>query len=175
MEHPEEIVKFLDWFWTEEGKRFVLFGIEGATYTVENGEIKWDINDPVYKDNEGYAFHQTTLNFQFAVNNMSEGYPALRSSIPDYDKITAGFQTAKDNIIESDGRFMPDLKAFQNHPELVPGTGAGTLFLDMFAKVLIGRESIDEAFDSFVAEWKRRGGEEAMKEATEWYHSYYGN
>ncbi|MNU05984.1 hypothetical protein D3C72_2509950 [compost metagenome] len=52
----------------------------------------------------------------------------------------------------------------------MPGTGAGTLFLDMFAKVITGKEELDPAFDKFVSEWKRRGGDEAMKEATAWYN-----
>jgi hypothetical protein len=67
---------------------------------------------------------------------------------------------------------MPTLQSLKTNPELTVGTGAGTLFLDMFAKVITGKEDADSAFDKFVAEWKRRGGDAAIKEATDWYNAF---
>ncbi|MDF2669677.1 MAG: hypothetical protein K0R67_1983, partial [Paenibacillus sp.] len=65
---------------------------------------------------------------------------------------------------------MPTLSPFKTNPELVPGLGAGTLFLDMFAKIITGKEELDKAFDAFVADWTKRGGDKAIVEATEWYN-----
>jgi hypothetical protein len=63
--------------------------------------------------------------------------------------------------------YMPNLEALTTRPEL--GIGSGTLFLDMFAKVITGKLDLDTGFENFVAEWKKRGGDQAIKEATEWY------
>jgi hypothetical protein len=45
--------------------------------------------------------------------------------------------------------------------------------MDMFAKAITGKEPLDAAFDGFVKEWKRRGGDEAIKEATKWYADFH--
>ncbi|MGD6817437.1 extracellular solute-binding protein [Metabacillus sp. 84] len=39
---PEAAIKYLDYFFTEEGRRLMNYGVEGETYTVENGK-------PVFK------------------------------------------------------------------------------------------------------------------------------
>lgn len=39
---------------------------------------------------------------------------------------------------------------------------------EMFTKIILGKESID-AFDTFVAEWKKLGGDKITQEVNEWY------
>lgn len=56
--------------------------------------------------------------------------------------------------------------ALQARPEL----GRNGLFLEFTARVITGKDSVD-SFDSFVADWKKRGGEQLIKEATDWYKS----
>lgn len=73
----------------------------------------------------------------------------------------------------NDAMHMPVLSTLQTHPEL--GTGAGSLFMDMVAKVVTGKEEADKAFETFTSEWKRRGGNDAIKEATAWYKSFNAN
>jgi hypothetical protein len=68
---------------------------------------------------------------------------------------------------------MPKLTAFNTRPELALAFAPGSLFLDMFAKVVTGKEQLDPAFDKFVAEWTRRGGDTAIKEATTWYNNFH--
>ncbi|RAV17865.1 extracellular solute-binding protein [Paenibacillus contaminans] len=41
---------------------------------------------------------------------------------------------------------------------------------EMVTKIILGKESID-AFDSFVAEWKKLGGDKITQEVNEWYKS----
>jgi putative aldouronate transport system substrate-binding protein len=168
-EHPEEIIKFLNWAWSDEADNFFDFGINRVNYTEEDGAVKWDPNSEANKENGAYQFYQLSIN--------PRGDGRMTSKVLDMNPVgkivKEGNQLATNNIIEHDGLHMPTLESLATHPELTLGTGSGTLFLDMFAKVITGKEELDPAFDQFVEEWKRRGGEAAMKEATEWYNSFH--
>ena len=61
-----------------------------------------------------------------------------------------------------------NLTALMNYPEL--DTGNCDLFYEMAAKIFYGQEPADY-FDEFVAEYKSRGGDEIIKEATEAYQA----
>ncbi|MFC4776640.1 extracellular solute-binding protein [Paenibacillus sp. GCM10023252] len=43
-----------------------------------------------------------------------------------------------------------------------------TMELEAYAKIIYGKESID-SFDTFVADWKSKGGDQIEKEVNEWY------
>lgn len=164
--NPEEIIKFLDWAWSsEQAKNFWDYGIEGSNYTVDNGKIVWDPASP-NNDNQESDVYRLSLN---VTGNGLASVGAL-AVLPNNEIIMDGITKAELSAIDSPTKYMPQLKAFATNPELVPGFGAGTLFLDMFAKVVTGREDVDSAFDAFVAEWKQRGGDAAIAEATDWYN-----
>ena len=40
VERPHDVVKFFDWFYTEEGSLTTNFGVEGETYVLEDGKAK---------------------------------------------------------------------------------------------------------------------------------------
>ncbi|MEF3305807.1 extracellular solute-binding protein [Paenibacillus sp. GYB003] len=162
----EAAIKFLDWAWSDDANKFFAYGVEGKNYTVENGAVKWDANAPSNKEKGDSVFYQLSINPRGDGRMVQD---VLKFS-PNGDMLVRGVELAKNAIFKHDGLNMPALKALETHPELVPGTGAGTLFLDMFAKVVTGKEELDPAFDKFVSEWKRRGGDEAIKEATAWYN-----
>lgn len=167
--NAEDVVKFLDWAWSDEAEEFFALGIKDYNYKIENGKPVWNLNDPANKDNDASVF------YQLSINPRGDGrmLPRLLEVIPNSEAIKEGIKTAAANVFPNDGLHMPTLESLKTHPELTPGTGAGTLFLDMFAKVITGKENVDTAFDQFVAEWKRRGGDAAIKEATDWYNSFH--
>jgi putative aldouronate transport system substrate-binding protein len=49
--YPVETIKYFDFFFTEEGRRLMNFGIEGDTYTMQNGEPI--LTDKILKAEEG--------------------------------------------------------------------------------------------------------------------------
>ena len=165
----EDVVKFLNWAWSDEAEEFFALGIKDYNYKVENGKPVWNMNDPANKENDASVF------YQLSINPRGDGrmLPKLLDVIPNSEAIKAGIETAARNVFKNDGLHMPTLESLKTHPELVPGTNAGTLFLDMFAKVVTGKEDVDSAFDNFVNEWKRRGGDKAIEEATNWYNSFH--
>lgn len=164
--HAEDAIKFLNWVWSDEANKFFAYGIEGNNYAVENGAVKWDPKAPANADKNASDF------YQLVVNPRGDGrmVPDALKFAPNGEALLRGIEIGKNSIFPADNKDMKVLKAYETHPEIVPGTGAGTLFLDMFAKVITGKEELDPAFDKFVSEWKRRGGDEAMKEATAWYN-----
>ncbi|PYI56305.1 extracellular solute-binding protein [Paenibacillus flagellatus] len=165
----EDVVKFLDWAWSDEAETFFALGIKDKNYKVENGKPVWSLTDPANKDNDASVF------YQLSINPRGDGrmLPRVLDVVPNSEALKAGIKTAQENVIQNDALHMPTLESLKTHPELAVGTGAGTLFLDMFAKVVTGKEPLDSAFDKFTAEWKRRGGDAAIKEATDWYNGFH--
>lgn len=50
-ENPEKIIKYLDFFYSEEGRRLMNYGIEGETYEIKDGKPAF--TDKVMKANDG--------------------------------------------------------------------------------------------------------------------------
>ncbi|MDU0203727.1 extracellular solute-binding protein [Paenibacillus sp. MAH-36] len=167
--NPENIIKYLEWAYSSpDADQFFAYGIKGQNFTEENGQIKYDINQPVNAEKNAFQMYQVSLN----PREIGFAAPLVLKALPESDKITKGYATSKESLIPNEAKFMPRLESLASHPELNIGAAQGTLFLDMFAKVLTGREPLDSAFDNFVVEWKKRGGDAAIKEATEWYNKF---
>lgn len=172
-EHPEEVIKFLNYLHSgdEELERFFALGIEGVNHTLENGEVHYDVTDPVNAELNAFQMHQLNLNFK----EQGLSSDLVLANLPDGDKVIEGYQTSDLTPVEHDSMYMPQLPIFSERPELLPGFATGNMFTDMWAKVVVGEESLDAAFDAFVANWYSRGGEQAIEQATEWYNDFHGN
>lgn len=166
--NPEEIIKFLDWAWSSpEADKFFAFGVQDHNYTEENGEVKFDPNGPNNSELNEKEFFQLTLNVrENGLNN-----PTVLQALPDSETILKGYEDAKTAMIPNDAMYMPPLKAIEGRPELNPGFVSGSLFYDAFVKMVVGKEDLDKGFDAFVKDWKSRGGDAMIQEATEWYNS----
>ncbi|WP_127581757.1 extracellular solute-binding protein [Paenibacillus koleovorans] len=164
--NPEEVIKYLNWAWSSpEADKFFAYGIEGRNYTVgTDGKIVFDA-----KSQANTEIGQVRL----TINPRQEGRlsPLVLAIDPNANLLKAGLQAAQNSIYKNDGLYMPNLDALKTHPEL--GSGAGTLFLDMFAKVVTGKAELDATFDQFVKDWKARGGDAAIAEATKWYKAFH--
>ncbi|WNQ10463.1 extracellular solute-binding protein [Paenibacillus aurantius] len=166
----EESLKFLEWAWTSpEAEKFYAYGIKGVNYTEENGKINYDSSAPANADKNAFQMYQLSLNMK----EIGFASPLVLKVAPEADKLIKGYETASRNMIKHDGLYMPRLKSLSNKPELALGLGSSNLFTDMFAKVVTGKAPLDSAFDNFVADWKKRGGDEVIQEATEWYNSFH--
>ncbi|MDF2671517.1 MAG: extracellular solute-binding protein family 1 [Paenibacillus sp.] len=166
--NAKEIIQFLDWTLSDDPKKntFFSFGIEGYNHTVENGKIKYDANAPANLDKGQSSMFQTML-YPLGDNRMS---PEIISLSPSKDLIQKGVKVAAQAAYVAPSKYMPPLDAVVKNPELADR--AGTLYLDMFAKVITGKEELEPAFTKFVAEWKKRGGDDAIKQANEWYKEF---
>ncbi|GAA3408950.1 extracellular solute-binding protein [Paenibacillus hodogayensis] len=173
VKNPEEIVKYFEWAYTnKQAADFFHYGIENVNYKKVDGKVTFDgVPKPLpgLKDNENQIF-------QLLLNARGVGYedPEVLALSPVGATVQDAFAKAKKSAVKDDTANLPTLGLMTQKPELQAATTTGTLFMDMFAKALTGKESVDTAFDNFVSEWKKRGGDQLIKEATEWHKSFYG-
>lgn len=159
-----EIIKFFDWFYSDEvPAEFFLYGIEGDTYTKDGDKINYKY--PSTKEEyDAESFHQEWLHFTGPkVHLTDETFIRGRNM---GDLIFEGISVGLSGGIVNDGLDMPTLPALQARPEL----DHNGLFQEISAKIIAGQEPLD-AFDDYVADWRARGGDQWIEEATEWYNN----
>lgn len=166
---PEKIIQFFDWMVSEEAEKFFTFGVEGETYTVENGEIKYTaptetqaVDEERYRQAFLWMVQDTTYN-KGALGLTEEG----RKLIEVYD-----------NILANEGRdgidFEPRLEALKKNPDITPNSDtAAPLIVQHMVKMVYGQEKISD-WPKVVEEWKSKGGNDVIKEATEKYNNKQG-
>lgn len=158
-----EIIKFFDWYYSDEAPvNFFLYGIEGKDHTVKaDGTIEYKYPETA-EDYGQESQHQQWLKFTGPKYHLTdEKFIKGRNR---GDLILEGIRVSMEDGIVDDGLDIPALPTIKARPEL----NHNGLFLEFAAKVITGKESVD-SFDSFVADWKKRGGDAWIKEATDWY------
>ncbi|MCR8635818.1 extracellular solute-binding protein [Paenibacillus radicis (ex Xue et al. 2023)] len=160
--NPENAIKFLDWFYSDEAQKFLTYGIEGDDYTLEGGKMKYkypEKQEDIYRE----EMHLTWLRM-VGPSHLSDA--EFMKNRPSGDLVMRAMDVAAKEGRKNDGLGMPALPTAQARPEL----SRDGLWLELAAKVITGKESPD-AFDKFVEDWKKRGGDQIIKEATDWYKS----
>jgi putative aldouronate transport system substrate-binding protein len=162
-----DAVKWVNTCWSNpEAETFFLWGIKDYNYTVDSaGKIQWDAKNP----NNATDGQNTTYRILLNPTVYHYDTPKLLAARPNAKVYLDGIETAKNHSFKNVAIDMPTIEVLKTAPELTPGFVVGGLFLDMFAKVVTGKEDLEPAFNAFVAEWKKRGGDAAIKQATEWY------
>lgn len=161
--NPEAIIKFLDWFYSDDKAKdtFFMYGLEGDNYTVENGTIKYKY-PTTNEQMDAQNMFQEWLHFTGGKPHLTD--ETFIKNKPNGDKIFASLQVAAKEGFKDDALEMPAMPTLKARPEL----NYDGLWLEFAAKVITGKESVDK-FNDFVADWKKRGGDQLIKEATEWY------
>ncbi|WP_397328580.1 extracellular solute-binding protein [Paenibacillus arenilitoris] len=166
-----EIVKFFDWMISEEAERFFSVGIEGDTYTLDaGGAISYKF--PATKEEqEEESWRSGTM---WAVHDAT--YNRLRLALNEDGKATL---EAFDNVLSQEGLpgigFYPELNAFSKYPDLAaPQPDVGPkLIIDHMVKMIYGKEPISD-WPKVIEEYKAKGGDEIIKEATERWNDKSG-
>jgi putative aldouronate transport system substrate-binding protein len=156
--NPEAIVKLFDWLISEEGQLFADLGMEGQTFTKEGGSIKYNADkDPDLRWREAvftlHGFHETAQKAK--INNDAA-----------YNKLIQTIETSRKEGIPNITAGMPPSETMTKNADLAY-KGA---FQEAAAKIILGEKPVDY-FDEFVASWKKQGGEQAIKEMTDWYNA----
>lgn len=159
--NPEAIIKLFDWLATEEGQEFVNFGVPGTTYTKEGGQIKYDKQKDT--DSKTITWRPTLLNligYNKEMLTVQVGKEAV-------EKLDLAYNITQKEGIPVITRGMPSSKSAQKYPDL---KSYGTMFLQAASKIMLGDQPI-EYFDEFVKNWRAQGGNEIIKEMTDWYNA----
>ncbi len=176
--NKELAIKVLDYGFTEEGRTMLEFGIEGDTYTVENGEIQY--NDAIQNGNGDLSAAEAK---SYYVRN-TENIPMYRSSTKPY--LTPSGQSAtytkkneypqQDEALEIWG---VNLAPKYNIPSLAPqdenygklSTDISAYAEEMMLKFITGEEPLSN-FDSYLAEMNTRGYEQLHQIMQNAYTAY---
>jgi putative aldouronate transport system substrate-binding protein len=167
-ETAEGIVKFLDWMVTPEADTFFNFGIEGETFKKENGKVVYEIpTDP-----DGLK----SLDVRVWSRVIMEG--AYNKDMLAYESRGGDLLKAFNEVLPTEGRggvlFDPELKAYGKYPDLAPKFDEpAKLITDHMVKMIFGKEPISD-WPKVIEEWKAKGGNEIIKEATERFNNKDG-
>lgn len=171
-ERAIEILKFMEWQLTEEAEMFFTFGLEGDTYTVDaQGNVNYKTPETDHeKEEEGWRSGQLWM-----VRDTTYTRPMLELDEKYGDKVLTAF----DEILANEGRggigFYPELEASAKFPELgFPSQDVGPSFIiDNMVRMIYGDRPIEE-WPQVLEEYRERGGDEIIKEATERYNNKDG-
>lgn len=161
--HPEETVKALDYFFSEEGHMLKNFGVEGVTYNMKDGYPTY--TDEILKNPDGLTIPQAMAK-HFIAN-----YPFVGEDDDRYNEQYYQFQQQKDAAILFSKYADNTLKVGLPPVSLTTEESAefskimsdvNTYRDEMFVKFIMGAEPI-ENFDKFVAQMEKFNLKQAIK------------
>ncbi|KQX48869.1 extracellular solute-binding protein [Paenibacillus sp. Root444D2] len=163
--NPERFIQFLDWAYTEDAKKntFFNYGIKDINYTESNGQINYDVKSDV---NSKEKLHFQSLLYPAGSTQLNPDV-VKKEGILDPELIKKGMTYIDKNLFDLPSLNMPPLESIKTKPEL--NYIQSSLFLDTVIKIMTGKLDPDKGFDDFVLDWKKRGGDAAIKEANDWY------
>ena len=151
----KEIVQLFDYFYSEEGSLLMNFGIEGETYTMENGKPTYTEN--IANDSQGRSIlsmlniyghrewaYKQDIGYEDAL--LDETYVNYRNDMEQYIRPT-----------------IPALSFTEEEREVINSTYTEILSYkdEMINKFIMGKEPLDN-FDSFVQTLKNMGIDDVL-------------
>ncbi|MNG19800.1 hypothetical protein D3C85_1364520 [compost metagenome] len=83
-----------------------------------------------------------------------------------YNKLIQTIETSRKEGITNPTAGMPPSETLTKNADL----GYKGSFQEAAAKIILGEKPLDY-FDEYVANWKKQGGDKAIKELTDWYNA----
>lgn len=158
--YPEETLRWVDYFYGDEGAKLELMGVEGQTYTVKNGDYYY--NDSITNAKEGFTTALSkyttwvgipypgikTVKYGGHYNTYADVAVSARNSLAKYvpKEIwnTFVFSTSESKIINSTGN---DIQ---------------TYVLSMQAQFITGKASLTNDWSKYVSQIKSMGLDDYM-------------
>lgn len=152
-----EAIKYFDFWFSEEGKMLSTYGVEGETYTINNGEL--DLTDSVKDGNILENLYKVGAQLEFP-----------HESDPDFVRFTTQGEALKGLNMYAENNYMmeqfPPLKFSADEKKRFDELSAaiGTYVNEQFQKWIMGAQVLDDAvWDAFVRELDKLGVEEYTK------------
>ncbi len=164
---PITVIKYFDYFFTEEGTAFVNWGIEGDSYVVnEKGDKEFTpkVMNSSEMDPLGYL---RSIGVQYRIGMKQEAAYEYAFMTPEAAEATALYNAHPE-------WYQFDIPALDGDPlfKYTPGDESEYKRImsqikpymdEMFQKWFLGTSNIDDDYDKFVAELKKRGIERATE------------
>lgn len=153
----DAVLKVWDWAASDEGGVFIFAGVEGKDYTVKDGKITL-LDD---RKGKNIGWRQLTLGVQQPNVDHEPIYSILKQSYGEQGMhdLTLANECGSYNTLSL---YCPTFSELSKYDF----TKAVQEFTD---KAIIGDINIDAEWDSYVANWRKNGGDEKIKLSTEWY------
>lgn len=167
---PGTILKWVDYFYSEEGSVFGYLGKEGVTYNMEDGNMVYIDEILNYKDGIGLGA------FQY-VDNVYGGYFPYIELSPEI-RAAAGRQEAPvyTDLTEETlpSVTLPDLPATQEEANESSSIMAdlGNYVGQMRVEFVTGTKDIDQEWDNYIAQLKKMGSDKYLQIKQEQYKRY---
>ena len=165
--HVKEAVKWLDYAYSDEGVRLFNFGIEGESYTMENGTPTY--TDSIMNNPQGLPVSEAIA--QYAIPT---GYPTLQS-LDYFDQFMLPHQKAAINVWKDAdaGRSFPSLKFTTAESENVSKkyNEIKSYHDEMINKFIVGKETLDK-FDTYLSTIQSMGIEDVVSSYQAAYDRY---
>lgn len=160
-QHVEETIKYLDFWWTEEGSRLMTYGIEGDTFVMEDGE-------PVYTDK--------VMNNELPINSYMKNIGGQQyyishlnlSSYENFMMSQEGVDVLKlyqDNgVVNKICPNLPSMSLTEEETELIQSKWPiiSTYILEQIQKWTFDGSAIDSDFDKYMSDIKAMGIDEIL-------------
>ncbi|OAS20488.1 extracellular solute-binding protein [Paenibacillus oryzisoli] len=156
---PAAIVKMMDWMISEEGQKFVYFGLQGVTWKEDGGKISYDIEKDVADKTSPWRPSSFNL---VGYNKNLLGVQVGDKAIEKLDEV---YQIAQKEGIPNLLLGAPDFKSVKKFPDLAR---EGNMWMEAASQIIYNKKPLDY-FDEFVKNWRAQGGNEIVKEYTDWY------
>ncbi|MGN7359710.1 extracellular solute-binding protein [Paenibacillus sp. SAF-054] len=163
------IIRFFDWMLSDEAERFFSFGIPGDTYTVSGGAINYRFPQTKEEQDEQGFRELLWLSHDLTINR------ERTKLLPGGEDVLE----AIDSTLSGEGRgsivFIPDLEAFNIYPDLAPNhpNQPPPFIVDHIVRMMYGKEPISN-WPKVIQEYRSRGGDDIIREATQRYHANEG-
>ena len=165
---PVLAIKMLDYLWSEDGIKYLAWGIEGKTYTMENGKPKF--TDFVNKNSEKLGASDALRSVgawpTIPWVQQKEQYTQMLSQIPDFENFG--------ELIKPVSKVgYPMLLASKEDQERITAleSDINTYRKEMMIKFVIGKEPISK-FNKYVETLKSMGLDELISIRQKQYDKY---
>lgn len=156
--NPEAAIRFMDWFYSDEGRRAANFGIEGQTYTMQDGKPQF--MDEVISQGGVNLYLQTNYGAQLPIG-YAQDFEYERQWTSDEGVEAYELYTGADIYTE---KYTPVLNLTAEETEIYDQylTVLNEYQNERVNAFITGKEDIETGWDSYVEKCKELGSEEIV-------------
>ena len=173
---PAGAVAFLDYMFSKEGRLLLNFGIEGESYTLENGQPV--ITDLILDSQDMPVLSKMNFYATSAEGNAGVATIVDQRYLEQINAVTPGISEAL--------QLWADSSTFESEiPGIIPASKDSAQYAsvmnevttysdEMFLKFVTGQEDIDTKFDEYVKEIEKKGIAQAVEIMQNAYDTFAG-
>ncbi|MDF2650998.1 MAG: transporter substrate-binding protein [Paenibacillus sp.] len=158
--HPEQVIKWLDYAYSAEGSRLFNFGIEGASYKMENGKPKF--TDEILKNPDKLSITQALAKYTLS---QGQGPVVFDSGVGEQIAVRPQQAKAKQAWGQATGaNRIPGVTMTGDEGAMYASimNDVNTYYTEMVHKFIMGVENIDK-FEDFAKKIQGMKIDEAVK------------